>query len=285
MPTDFEYRSPETIEEALELLVKYREDARILSGGHGLIPALKERVVSPAVVIDLCRVPGLDAIEAYEDGGLRIGARVTHRSIESSEVIAVHAPLLAGTASQVGDPQVRNFGTLVGSICHADPAADYPATLLVLEALVVIASPRGERLVPIDAFLQGAQQTALEPDELVIAVDVPRDWPQSAAYVKVPRSASGFALAGVAAQLVIEKDVVSHAALAVTGACERAFLSRELARDLLGHAATGERIHQAAQDLCAGLDVIDGPDASAEYRSHLVDVCARRALIRAARSG
>ncbi len=277
----FEYRSPLSVEEALELLAKYREDVKVLAGGHSLIPAMKQGEVCPKVLLDLRRMAGLSAIDPFEDGGLRIGALVTHRDLEISELARGRSPLLAEVASQVGDAQVRNFGTLVGSVCQADPASDYPAALLALEAQVVVASPRGERSVPVEGFIQGAFETALEPDELVLAIDVPRSWARTAAYVRVRHVASGFALAGVAAQILVEDGRIASARIGVTGVAERAFRLAVIEEQLLGREPLPGAFAEMIRGVALGREILSDGAASAEYRSHLADVCTARALRKA----
>lgn len=285
IPAAFEYRSPETIEQALELLEKYREDAKVLSGGHSLIPALKLRLTTPAVVVDLRRIPGLTSMEPLpvaEGDGFRIGALVTHHDIEASPLVRARGPLLAEAAGMIGDAQVRNFGTLVGSICNADPAADYPAVLLALQARVVIVSPRGERSVPVGDFLQGCLETALEPDEFVRAVMFPRSSPASAAYLKVRQSASGFAIVGVAAQLRMQGAIAREVDVGVTGIAERAFIATELEDALQGQEITPETVEEAVRGIASGREISSDIHASAEYRAHLAGVYAKRAILLAA---
>lgn len=282
IPTAFEYRSPETIEEALALLDKYREDAKVLSGGHSLIPALKLRLSTPAVVVDLRRIPGLSSIEALAPGegdGFRIGALVTHHDVEASSLVKARSPLLSEVAGMIGDVQVRNFGTLVGSICNADPAADYPAALLALGARVVIVSPRGERAVPVGDFLQGCLETALEPEEFVRSVVFPRSSPATAAYLKMRQSASGFAIVGVAVQLRMKGAVASEVDVGVTGIAERAFIATPLEDLLQGSEITPEAVEEAVQGIASGRELLSDLHASAEYRAHLAEVYAKRAIL------
>lgn len=274
----FEYRSPRSIEETLELLGKHREDARILAGGHSLLPAMKQGDVSPKVLIDLRRVAGLSTIDAFDEGGFRIGALVTHQSLEVSDLVRARCPLLARVASQIGDTQVRNFGTLAGSICHSDPASDPAAALLALDAQVVVASPRGERSVPIDGFLQGAFQTALEPDELVVAVELLRSWATTSAYVKVSGSASTFPLAGAAVQIEMASGHIEEARIGVSAVTDRSFRAQAAEARLRDCEPTKEALEEAIAGVAQGLEVIADLAASAQYRAHLAEVCVRRAI-------
>jgi carbon-monoxide dehydrogenase medium subunit len=283
IPAAFEYRAPESIDETLALLAKYREDAKVLAGGHSLIPALKLRFASPAVVIDLRRIPDLASIEATEahGGGFEVGALVTHHEVETSPLIHARCPLLAETAAAIGDVQVRNFGTLVGSVCHADPSSDYPAALLALEAEVVIASPRGERSVPVHDFLQGMLETALEPDELARAVRFPASYAATAAYSKMRQSASGFAIAGAAAQLRLEGMRAVDVAVGITGVADRAFRATQVEEALRGAELTSDLVEAAVRGIAAGRELLGDLHASGEYRAHLAEVHARRAILRA----
>ncbi len=284
IPAAFEYRAPETLEEALDLLSKHREDAKVLAGGHSLIPALKLRLAAPAVVVDLRRIPGLSSIEPADGGGdgFQVGALVTHHEIETSPLVRARCPLLVETAAAIGDVQVRSLGTLAGSVCHADPAADYPAALLALDAHVVIASPRGERSVPVGDFLQGMLETALEPDELVRAVYFTGRCSSSAAYVKMRQSASGFAIAGVAVQLRLEGRRAVEVAVGITGIADRAFRATGAEGALRGAEITPEAVDAAVRGIAAGRELLGDLHASSEYRAHLAEVYARRAILLAA---
>lgn len=279
----FEYRAPVTLDEALELLERYGEEARPLAGGHGLIPDLRRRVVVPRVLIDLRRIPGLSAIEPFPEGGFRIGALVTHADLVSSPLLTAGAPLLAEASAQVGDRQVRNFATLVGGLCQADPASDPPAALLALGAQVVVTGPRGERLVPVDSFLQGAGQLAIEPDELVIGVDVSGNWPGACSYLKWKGAASSHPLAGVAVQLTVSQGVVESAAVAVGAAAERPFRALAVERRLVGCLAADGPPQGCAAGAVEGQEVRDSWDSPADFRAHLVEVLVERALATAFR--
>jgi carbon-monoxide dehydrogenase medium subunit len=281
IPAAFEYRSPETLEEALAILDQAGEEAKVLTGGHSLIPAMKLRLATPAIVIDLRRITALRGIAA-DGGGVRIGALATHAEVERSELVRERCPILAEAAGRIGDVQVRNRGTLCGSICHADPAADYPAALLALDAEVLIASRRGDRVEPLDGFLRGLLSTSLEVDELVRAVRVPRAAPASAAYVKMSQSASGFAIAGVAAQLWMKRGVIERAAIGVTGIADRAFRAADAELAISGKAIGAAMLETAVRNLAGARELLSDIHASADYRRHLADVLGRRAVAAAA---
>jgi len=280
IPAPFEYRAPVSLAEALVILSKYGAEARVIAGGHGLIPALKMRFSTPALVVDLRRIPGLGAIEAAGDG-VRIGALATHAEAAQSGVIAARAPLLAAVAAQVGDPQVRSWGTVVGSICQADPAGDIAAALLALEASVETASPRGARSIPLGDFIEGMFQVALAPDEIAVAVTTPAPARGTCAYSKTRQSASGLAIAGVAAQLRMEEGRAAGIAVAVTGVADKPFRARALEDALRGRAIEPDLVAEAARGIAEGRSVLSDMHASAEYRAHLAEVHARRAVLMA----
>src|SRR5262244_4045428 len=194
IPNNFEYFAPKTIEEALKLVDKYGEDCKILSGGHSLIPVLKLRLAAPAVIVDVGRIEGLKTIEV-DDGAIRIGGGVTHAQIAADAELKRHCPLLCETASQIGDQQVRNRGTIGGSLTHADPAADWPAAILALDAELIAASLGKKRSIRATEFFRGLMTTALAPGELLVEIRIRRAPAGGAAYQKVRQSASGFAIA------------------------------------------------------------------------------------------
>ncbi|HWO40177.1 MAG TPA: FAD binding domain-containing protein, partial [Candidatus Eisenbacteria bacterium] len=200
IPAQFEYYCPRSLEEAVRFLAAHRDDAKILSGGQSLVPLMKMRLAKPGYVVDINRLPGLNGIQEEGDG-LLIGALVTHAQIEDSELLARQCPLLPQTAATIADVQVRNCGTIGGSIAHADPAGDMPAAVLALEAEIRVVGPRGERAIKAEEFFLGLLMSALEPDEIVTAVRVPRIGSEKTAYLKAAPRSSGFAVVGVAARL------------------------------------------------------------------------------------
>ena len=272
IPQDFEYSAPASLKEALELIAT--GERKILAGGMSLIPLMKLRLAAPEHVVDLARVPGLGYIT--ESGGtVRIGATVTHHDLESSPVIRGRAPLLAEAAGHIGDTQVRNMGTIGGSIAHADPAADYPASLLALEAQIRLVSAKSDRSVPASDFFLDAFTTAIEPGELVLEVLVPTEEPKEGyRYEKVPHPASGFAVVGVAARIKKAGAKISMARIGVTGMSPRAFRALE-AEKLL---ESGAGVAQAAATVGEGQEANRDLYASADYRRHLARIWAARAL-------
>src|SRR5947209_1407903 len=200
IPAQFDYISAKSLDEAVSLLAKHKDDAKLLAGGHSLLPAMKLRLMQPKVLIDISRIKDLNYIRE-DQGQIRIGAMTTHFQIESSELLRKLCPLLTETASHLGDVQVRNRGTIGGSIAHADPAADWPAAILALDGEIIVAGAKGQRSIKADQFFVELLTTALQPGEVVkeIAFATPKG--QGQAYVKVRHPASGFAVVGVAVTL------------------------------------------------------------------------------------
>jgi len=273
-PAQFEYFRPTTIDEAVKLLAQHGDDAKLLAGGHSLIPAMKLRLAQPRAVVDLGRIANLSYIR--EAGGrFAIGAMTTHADIQASSVLRARCPLLPETASHIGDMQVRNKGTIGGSLAHADPAADWPAAILALEAELEIVGPRGTRTVQANRFFVDLLQTAIGQGEILTEIRVPST-PRSVAYVKTEQKASGFALTGVAA--VIDRNVVR---IGVTGVAAKPYRATAVEQELADGSLTPERIARAAAHAADGVDALSDIHASSEFRAHLAQVNATRALQRA----
>ena len=282
-PAQFDYHTPGTVKEALDLLGKYKDDAKLLAGGHSLLPAMKFRLARPAHVVDLRKVPGLSGIK--EEGGmLVIGAMTTHWAVESSPLVKAKCPVLAQTAAQIGDPMVRNMGTIGGSLTHADPAADYPATIIALNAEMVLEGPKGKRTIKVDDFFKSLMTTAVGPDEILTEVRVPVCGANvGCAYMKFPHPASRFAVVGVAAALTVEGGKVSKASIGITGAGTKAVRARGVEAALLGKALDAATIQAAAEKAPDGVDVQADLQGSVEYKTHLLKVFAKRAIEAATR--
>jgi aerobic carbon-monoxide dehydrogenase medium subunit len=276
IPQEFEYTAPATLQEALALVAD--GERKILAGGMSLIPLMKLRLAAPAEVVDIARVPGLSGIE--ETGGVvRIGATTTHYAVEMSPVIRAKCPLLAECASHIGDVQVRNVGTMGGSVAHADPAADYPAALLALEAKFRLVSATSERVVEAAEFFLDAFTTALEPGELIVEIQVPvEEASEGHRYEKVAHPASGFAVVGVAARIQKSGGRITMARIGVTGMGPRAFRAREAERLL----ESGADIATAIATVGNGEEVNSDLYAAGDYRRHLARVYAGRAVTTAA---
>jgi len=279
IPASFEYHAARSVDDALQLLAKYGDGAKLLAGGHSLIPALKLRLQSVEHLIDLGKIAGLDSVK--ESGGkIAIGALATHHAVESSEVVRKKCPLLAECASTIGDVQVRNRGTIGGSLSHADPAADYPAAILALGAEIEATSAKGQRMIAADDFFVDMMTTALEPGEIVTAVRVPLQAAGTGgAYLKVVQPASGFAIVGVAALVTLDgQGKCSRVRIGVTGAAVKAFRAVDAEKELTGKPADDASIAKAAALATNGVDTSGDIFASPEYRAHLTRVYTRRAL-------
>lgn len=283
IPAPFHYHAPATVAEAISLLKDHGADARLLAGGHSLLPLMKLRLASPTHLIDLRRIPGLREIRP-DGGGVRIGAMATHWMIESSDLLRQRASLLPETAAQIGDLQVRNVGTIGGSVAHADPAADYPAAVLALEATLTAEGSGGQRTIPAAQFFTGLYATALGPEEMLLEVSVQSQGARSgAAYLKFPHPASGFAVVGVAA--VIQMDSRGHCErvrVGVTGVAPVPFRARQVEERLTGRAPEADTLAEAAAAAADGVEVNADLFAPADYRAHLARVFVRRALASAA---
>ena len=273
---DFEYSAPTSLKEALGLLAQ--DDTKVLAGGMSLIPLMKLRLALPGQLVDIGRIEDLNFI--HEEGGmLRIGATTTHYQVESSPVIRSRCPLLAEAASHIGDIQVRNMGTIGGSIAHADPAADYPASLLALEARVSLVSSKGKRELPISDFFVDTFTTALEPGEIVQAVVVPmEDQSVGTSYQKMLQPASGFAIVGVAARIRKSGGKIAMARVGVTGLSGKPYRATAVEKALEGTAGSPSDLQKASALVAGGVDANSDLHASAEYRKHLAQVYTLRAL-------
>lgn len=282
IPSAFEYLRPTSLAEATRLLAANPDDAKILSGGHSLIPMMKLRLASPSVLIDIGRLDELRGIRE-EDGTIVLGANTTHYDAESSALLQQRCPLMSETAAAIGDVQVRNAGTIGGSIAHADPAADWPAAVLALDAQISLVNNSGSRTVGATDFFLELLTTAMESDEILTEIRVPANPARTgSAYLKVAQPASGFALTGVAAQVTLGSDnTVQQVAVAVTGVDNTAFRASATENALRGQAATEAAIEQAANLATEGAESTDDIHASAEYRLHLTRVYTKRALLHA----
>ncbi len=272
IPATFDYFRPHTLDEALSLLTNH-EDAKVLAGGHSLIPAMKLRLAQPKTVIDISRVADLSYLRE-QDGRIVIGALATHYDIESSALLRDKCPLLSEVAPQIGDVQVRNRGTIGGSLVHADPASDWPAAILALDAELTIAGASGRRTVRAADFFVEMMQTAVQSKEILCEIRVPTT-AKSVAYVKSAQKASGFAIAGVA--VVVDK-ARRTAAIGISGVAAKPYRAAAVERALGGNALTIETVATAAAKAAQGVDPLGDIHASAEFRAHLAHVNTRRAL-------
>ena len=267
IPAAFDYKRAESPEEAVSLLTEYGEDAKLLAGGHSLLPLMKLRLASPSVLIDIGRLGDLSYIR--DDGDhIAIGALTRHRDLEISEMLHTHVPLLAHAAGEVGDPQVRHRGTIGGSISHGDPASDLPAVALALGATFTVLGPNGTRSIPATEFFQGFLETALAADELLTEIQVPKVGGAGWSFQKFNRRAMDWAIVGVAA---VHNGTTGIALVNMGSVPLRATAVEEA---LAGGASATEAASHAAD----GLDPPADLNASPEFRSHLARVLVRRAL-------
>jgi carbon-monoxide dehydrogenase medium subunit len=272
IPIEFDYSAPTSLKEALGLLAD--PGAKALSGGMSLIPMMKLRLAAPEKIVDLGRVAELNGIS--ESGSeVRLGALTTHFQVESSALVRSRCPLLAETAAAIGDVQVRNVGTIGGSVAHADPSADYPAALQALEAKVRLVSATGGRMAGIDEFLVDTFTTSAGPGEIVREVIVPVEAPGTGtAYAKMLQPASGFAIVGVAVRVRKSGGKVTFARIGVTGLSSRAYRAVKAEEALVKGSTTADAAALAADGMDASSDI----HASAAYRTQMAKVYAARAI-------
>jgi len=281
-PAAFDYHRPASLEEAVGLLAKHGDDAKLLAGGHSLIPLMKLRLAQPKHVVDIGRIGALSGIR--EDGSaVVIGALTTHYAVESSASLKAKCPMLTEAAALIGDPQVRNLGTIGGSLAHADPAADWPAVILALGAEIRAVGPKGARTIKADDFFKDLLTTALAPDEILSEIRIPvPPAGTGAVYVKHPHPASRFAVVGVAAVLTVSGGTCQRASVAITGVGAKATRAKGVEAALAGKPLDGASIGAAAEKAADGIEINADLQGSVEYKAHLTRVYTRRALEAAA---
>lgn len=282
IPAAFEYFAPATVKEAIGLLEKHGDDAKVLAGGHSLLPIMKFRLAQPKVVVDIGRIPGLDGIAVANDR-ITIGALATHDAVEHNAALKEKCPLLPETAAVIGDMQVRNRGTIGGSLAHSDPAADYPGAVLALDAEIVATGPKGARTIAAQKFFVDMLTTALQPTEIITEVRVPVLAKGTAsAYMKHPHPASGYAVVGVAVVLTTSGGKVQRVAIGINGVSGKAYRASAVEKALQGQALDEKTVAAAAAHAADGVDVQSDLYASAEFRAHLASVYTKRAVLLAA---
>jgi carbon-monoxide dehydrogenase medium subunit len=281
-PPRFSLIVPSTVEEALDALSRYGEEAKVIAGGHSLIPLMKLRLASPKYLIYIGKIQGLSYIRE-EAGKIRIGCMTTHAMIESSDLLRKKNLLLSETASKVGDLQVRNMGTIGGSLAHADPAADYPAAITALEGEIVARSVKGERVIKAQEFFKGPFSTALRSDELLVEVQVPSmEGYFGTAYEKLVFRATDFAIVGVAAVLELDRGgAIQRARIALTGVGSTPVRAKSVEEELIGKQASKDLIVKVSTRASEGLNPPSDIRASSEYRKAMAAVMTKRALLRA----
>ena len=278
----FEYHAPATLSEAIALLGRYGDEAKVLSGSQSLIPLMKLRLAQPAHVVDLRKVDGLTGVREAQ-GALLVGALTTHAAMASSELVRSKLPMAAEAASQIGDPQVRNLGTIGGSLAHADPSADWPAVLTALDATVVVAGPLGERTLKVQDLITGPLSTVLENGELLTQVKIPLPPARTAgAYEKLPNPASRFAVVGVAAEVSLDaRNAIQWSRIAITGLAPKVTRATQVEQALQGKSGDAAAVKTAAARAADGLELRPDLTGSAAYKAQLAAVYTERAVLRA----
>ena len=279
IPAAFDYIAPQSLDEAMRALAAHGEDAKLLAGGHSLLPLIKFRLANTKLLIDLSIIPGLNGI-SEQDGKIVIGAMATHYRIESSELLKKKCPLLPETAREIGDVQVRNLGTIGGSLTHADPAADWPAAILALGGELRLRGPQGERTLVAEKFFLGPMTTAIEPNEILSEIHVPMSSRRSgSAYRKMAQQASGFAIVGVAVSLRLDaKGFCEEIGVGVTGLSDKAFRAHAVEERLRGKKLNAKLIEESAALAADGIEPLEDLHANAQFRAHLARVYAARAI-------
>jgi carbon-monoxide dehydrogenase medium subunit len=279
-PSQFDYKRPGSVQEAVAILAA-DPDAKVIAGGHSLLPAMKLRLAMPSTLVDIARISGLSGI-SVSGGTATIGAMTTYAEIEASTELASAFPVIAETVRIVGDPSVRSRGTLGGSLAHSDPAADFTAVMLALGASVSVTGPSGDRTIAADDLFVDLLTTSLAPDEILTSISIPAQNGANAAYDKHAHPASGYAVVGVAAAIKVDGGTISSARIAVTGATSKATRATAFENALTGKPATAEAIAEASAVAADGLELNGDVYASAEYRAQLIKVLGKRAATRAA---
>ncbi len=274
IPAAFSYESPRTLKEALALL-ESNPNAKLLAGGHSLLPAMKLRLATPPALIDLGRIPDLNYIRDAGDH-LAIGALTPHAAVASSELLHRLSPLVAEAANSIGDVQVRNRGTIGGSLAQAHPNADYPAAILALDAEIVTFSRTGEHVIPAREFFTGMFTTALGGNEIITEVRVPKTTGAGAAYTKFAHPASGYAVVGVAALVRKRGNTIESASIGITGVGGTPYRATAVEKALRGHSVSA--IADASRHAADSIEALGDTFASPDYRRHLATVFTRRAL-------
>ena len=278
-PSEFEYHRPKKLSEALKLLRKVK-GARVLAGGHSLLPAMKLHLATPAALVDIARIKELRGIQSVK-GGVQIGAMTTHAEVAASKIVRKNCPVLAETAGNIGDLQVRNRGTIGGSIAHADPAADYPTLMILLGATFNVRGPKKKREIDAEDFFVDLFTTALKPGEIVTSVYVPAE--SAAVYLKHRHPASSYAVVGVAALVGVKKGKCDRVAIAIGGASAVPVRAKAAEKSLNGGVPSASNIERAAAEVVKAIkEPLSDSYASAEFRTHLATVMTKRALTQAA---
>jgi carbon-monoxide dehydrogenase medium subunit len=278
-PSRFRYEAPQSLDEAIGVLRDGGDDAKVLAGGQSLLPMMKLRFASPELLVDINNVPGLAYHRADPDGSLRIGALCRHTDLEFSDLLKGSQPTMAAAAPMIADPLVRNRGTLVGSLCHADPQGDWASVMLALGGSVVAQGPGGRRSIPLSAFVTGPFQNALGYDEIAVeAVVPPAKGVRSGGYLKLERRVGDFATVGVAVAIETSGGNVIRAGIALTGVGGSTIGATEAAAALAGRPLSGDSIAEAAELAASAAQPRTDHRGSAEYKRQMVRVFVKRIL-------
>jgi aerobic carbon-monoxide dehydrogenase medium subunit len=284
IPASFDYLAPKSLEEALRALADHGEEAKILAGGHSLVPLMKLRLANPTLLIDVTKIAGLSEINQRGDK-IVIGALATHYQIESSGLLKQKCPLLGQTSRAIGDVQVRNRGTIGGSLVHGDPSGDWPAAVLALGGQLKISRTEGERWLDAEKCFLGPMTTAIEANEILTEIHLPAAARRSgSAYLKIPQQASGFAIVGVAVSLRVDvKGRCEDIGIGVTGLSDKPFRARAVEARVRGNKLTTKSIEESAALVSDGVVPLEDLHAAADYRAHLARVYTARAIREAAK--
>jgi carbon-monoxide dehydrogenase medium subunit len=280
-PSRFRYEAPRTIDDAIALLQLGGGEAKVLAGGQSLVPLLKLRFASPEMLVDINGLPDLDYHTVDADGTIRIGALCRHAHLERSTILPAHQPVMASAAPLIADPIVRNRGTLVGSLCHADPQGDWASVVTALGGYIVAQGVAGRRIIPIAEFVSGPFQNALAYDEIAVEAVIPAAKGTAAGgYLKLERRVGDFATAGAAVALERSNDVVTRAGIALTGVGGTTIAATEASDTLVGSPLTKERIEHAADLAAQAAQPRSDHRGTAAYKRHIVRTFVTRILTR-----
>src|SRR5712664_3379747 len=278
LPAAFDYRAPTTLAEALGVLKERGDDAKVMAGGQSLIPLLKLRFAQPGLVLDIGRLPAMNRV-ARQDGHVTIGALVRHVDIEHDRELAKTFPIMTEAVHWIADPLVRNRGTVVGSVCHADPSGDWGSIMLALNAELVAQSKRGERVIPVDGFFQGPFTTTLRPDEIVTAIRVPLPTGHAGgSYHKLERKVGDFATVAVSVQVELDGRKVKKAGIGMTSVGATNLKAKQAEAGLAGRELTDDVIAEAARRAAAFAEPKDDIRGTAAYKKDVVRVFVQRGL-------
>ena len=278
IPAAFDYVSPKTLQEAIGELEKHGQEAKVLAGGHSLIPLMKLRLSTPSFLVDIGRINNLSYIRE-EDGHIAIGALTTHHDIEFSDLLKSKLPLLTSAASQIGDPSVRNRGTIGGAAAHADPFGDFPACLLALDAELKVVGPKGERTIAARDWFVDTFTTSLGPNEILREIRIATPPPGTkGTYLKFSRRSQDWAIVAVAAQVGLKGEEITQVAIGLTGMGSRPIRASGVEQALRGKSAHDDELRKAAERAVEGTDPPQDLNGSPDYRRHLAKVLTRRAL-------